>query len=126
MTADDWQTSPDPAALLTWLEARLRTDQRKLRLFVCAACRLAWPRLRPAVRRLVEAAEEAADRLRTEGRSWANNSRFHDVLLSLREPLGDVEEEARALACWAQHGVSRARDCAVAARALCPPATPAR
>ena len=53
MTEDDWRTSADPAALLGWLKAQLRTDQRKLRLFICAACRLAWPQLRPAVRRLI-------------------------------------------------------------------------
>src|SRR5579872_4443953 len=55
MTEAEWLASSDPAAMLRW---RIRkpdphdpvwwpepTSDRKLRLFACAACRLAWPRL---------------------------------------------------------------------------------
>jgi hypothetical protein len=55
MTEHDWLTSTDPAAMLRWLTAQYQPDpklglyggtpiatDRKLRLFACACCRLAW------------------------------------------------------------------------------------
>ena len=50
MTEDEWRSTADPAAMLAWLERRLLADQRKLRLFVCGSCRLAWAELRPVKR----------------------------------------------------------------------------
>ncbi|MFO0929963.1 MAG: hypothetical protein U0736_23560 [Gemmataceae bacterium] len=125
MTEEEWQSATDPAGLLDWLERGFRCDGRKRRLFVAAACRLAWTGLRPDVQRLVEAAEDVADappfaRVRLAG------SDFYDALLALRhERLSGLEEEVRGLACWAFHGVGPAVTVAAAVRGLCPPVTPA-
>lgn len=125
MTEDEWLSDADPVRVLDWLEGRMLTSRRKLQLFVCAACRQVWAELRPSVRQLVEAAEEAADADPRERRYGPRSSRFHDGLLTLwRETLGNLEEEVRSLTSWVMHGVSRGRDCATAVRALCPPATP--
>jgi hypothetical protein len=124
MTEEEWRSSADPAAMLSWLERRMLTDQRRLRLFVCGCCRLAWPALQPAVRALVEAAEDAADRGPLDRPNFPPLcSRSHDALLELhRLRLSELEEEVRSLATRALAGADK--KCAVRARALCPPATP--
>lgn len=126
MTEDEWLAGSDPARMLVWLDQQLYFDGRRRGLFVCAACRLAWPHLQPPVQRLLEAAEDIAELGATERRVGPAVSRFHDVLLALQhEALSELEEEVRALSCWTFHGVGQASAVAVAVRALCPPATPA-
>jgi hypothetical protein len=124
MTEEEWRSSADPAAMLAWLERRLLADQRRQRLFVCACCRQAWPSLQPAVRAMVEAAEDAADREPLERPNAAPVcSRFYDALLELhRLRLSELEEEVRALAARAMVGVEKKSASRV--RSLCPPATP--
>ncbi len=124
MTEEEWCSSGDPAAMLAWLERRLLANQRKLRLFVCACCRQAWDQLRPALRDMVEVAEEAAD-LDPWYRpaSAALNSRFYGALIELHQtPLGELEEEIRSLAARVVFGVEKKS--ASRTRALCPPSTP--
>lgn len=133
MTEQQWQTSTDPVAMLAWLGSQQRTTRRKLRLFVCAACRMTWPHLGPAVRRLIEVAEdEAGADSRAHPRSSLLGSRFHDAVLSLYgelsrcgERLGELEEAVRSVMMGWEPSLGRSEEGAVVVRALCPPATPA-
>jgi hypothetical protein len=62
MTEADWLACADPRPMLHFL--RWRADDRKLRLFACACCRLVWEHL-PGMhcRRAVELGERYADDL---------------------------------------------------------------
>jgi hypothetical protein len=124
MSEEDWLDQSDPVALMTWLDRQMKTTQRKLQLFVCAACRQIQREIRPAVHRLIDAAERAAEQpFRPRGPTMHSSS-YHDALLSLwRETLTELEAEVRTLTSWVMHGVSRGRDAAIAVRALCPPAS---
>lgn len=127
MTEDEWIAGDAPEALLARLDGTLFATQRKMRLFVLAACRQVQAKLREPFVRLIAAAEEAAERniLLTPGPTPAR-SRFHDALMTIRhyDPT-EIEGEVQSLAGWAYHGVARASTCAGAVRGLCPPATPA-
>jgi hypothetical protein len=113
--------------MLGWLQARLLTGQRRLRLFLCACCRLAWPELHPSLQQLIEAAEDEVERWPPGRRGWPSCSRTHDVLLALHgEHLSELEEEVRLLALQVLFGAGKLGDCVTAVRSLCPPATPAR
>jgi hypothetical protein len=125
MTELDWQRCEDASVLLAWLESQLLVDSRKLRLFVAGACLLARQHLHPGVVHLLELVEAEVCAGRSQpGRPMGCSSAFHDALLALRhESLSSLDEEARSLACWILHGVSKANHCAAAVRYLCPPLT---
>jgi hypothetical protein len=79
----EWLACPDPLTLLQYKPAR--ATNRKLRLFVCACCRLVWDKLpdwgsRPAV----EVAERFADGLATR----AELTRAHRWALDVARPDG--------------------------------------
>src|SRR5262245_38150626 len=91
MTEDEWNRAADTTLVLTWLESQLLTSQRKLRLFVLAACRQVESELREPFHRLLQAAEDAAEHhpllLCTAFYNQVRpaQSRFHDALLAIRE-----------------------------------------
>jgi uncharacterized protein (TIGR02996 family) len=59
MSAESWQSSADPAALLDAVAAR--ASERKLRLLACACARLVWDGLDERARLAVETAEAFAE-----------------------------------------------------------------
>ena len=59
MTGADWLACADPEPMLSFL--RGKASERKVRLFVCALARRAWPALSEDGRRAVEVAERLAD-----------------------------------------------------------------
>src|SRR5262249_263628 len=61
MTPDDWDNSYRPQAMLEALPRRDEVSDRRLRLFACACCRLAWHLLPGLPRRLVALVERHAD-----------------------------------------------------------------
>jgi hypothetical protein len=70
MTEAEWLTSTDPHELLGFVQDR--AGERPLRLFACACCRHAWPRLcDERSLRAVEAAERYADGLAGTADLWA-------------------------------------------------------
>jgi hypothetical protein len=64
MTEIEWQRSPDPWPMLTFVSER--ASERKLWLFVCACCRFVWHLLPPGCRQAVDLVEEFADGEATE------------------------------------------------------------
>lgn len=82
----DWLASEDPVEMLTHLRpsgqsgTASRISDRKLRLFVCACCRLVWPLLTDQrSRRAVEVAERFADGEAT----WEERFRAWDSAVSV-------------------------------------------
>ena len=88
MTETEWLDCPDARGMLEyqyrqaiaekpallvglpfWLKGRPNgiVSDRKLRLFACACCRCAWDNLDDDTRRVIEVAEEAADRRVSRG-----------------------------------------------------------
>jgi len=60
MTEDEWLASSYPIRMLEFL--RSTASKRKLQLFVCAACRRFWPKLKATgLRNAVEISERYAD-----------------------------------------------------------------
>jgi hypothetical protein len=66
MTEPEWLTCPEPREMLVLLREAGRANDRKLRLFAAACCRLVWPLLADEGSwTAVEAAERYADGLAT-------------------------------------------------------------
>lgn len=95
MTDADWLASNDLALMLRFI--RLRLDDRKLRLFACACCRLVWDSLpHDACRRAVELGEAYADdRLDDAERESARRelNRILEGERGLRGRLGQASEQ---------------------------------
>jgi hypothetical protein len=69
-----WLATDNPFGMLGFLGAQAQPSGRKLRLFACACCRLAWPALNdPRSRAAVEVAERFVDGLANHeevSRAW--------------------------------------------------------
>jgi hypothetical protein len=76
VTDAEWQASTDSVAMLQAVCGR--ATERKLRLFACALGRLVWDRLPDGLlREVVEAGEQAADRLITDDNRQAYIDRLY-------------------------------------------------
>jgi hypothetical protein len=119
MTEQGFLTGTDPLPLLEYLQPA--ATERKLRLFACACCRLAWPRMQDErCRQAVETAERYADGLagprqlaavrlsavrvaREQGEEswaayWAANNRIEGTIENVLLVLSEGTERAAAQA----------------------------
>lgn len=79
------------------LEGRRALNERKLRLFGCACCRLLWPNLtHPSSRAAVEAAERYADGANTEDELIAAGEAAEGILPKGRIVVPHAEDPRRA------------------------------
>jgi hypothetical protein len=111
-----WDTCTDPALMLEFLRTSGKASKRKMLLFACACCRLAWSWLiaLPVARDAVDVAEQDADGMARWWKRWKavynitdtpkliRRSRAASVLtaalLTVRRWGGNPTEEAEAVA----------------------------
>jgi hypothetical protein len=115
MDAAEWLTSTNLRPMLGWLDANRWTTRRKLRLFVCACCRLLWDQIEDArCKAAVEAAERCAD---GEDRGQ-ELFRLAEEVQSVPRPHPEINDPVAiahavaATAYWTEWAMPRAADCA--------------
>ncbi len=120
MSEDEWLGSRAPGVMVAWLEKQMRASRRKMRLFLCGCCRLRCAELQPAVREVLEAAEQAVEHAYYPPMAPAHR-RFYDALLAARgAPLSDLDHAVTRLAAWAVHGSGQPAECVGRLAALGP------
>src|SRR5262249_13231097 len=103
MTETEWQACEDVGDMLDLLRSRGLGSERKLRLFCCACCRLAWSQLPGRVRQSVEVAERFADGLADERGLQSALGSIRGLRRKLRKQQGliHVSQLAMNAASWA-------------------------
>jgi hypothetical protein len=93
MTEKEWLSSVDPEAMLEWLEHEGKCDERKVRLYCCACCRVVWDRMKEKARHAVEVAERFADGKATFSELQAARTGLTTAARAGVDPLGSLQAE---------------------------------
>src|SRR5271170_875701 len=97
MTEVEWLQATDPQWMLTFLQEKGKTSERKLRLFAAACCRRAWHLLDADGRAVVEVSEPFADRTATQT----------ELMAAVWASRGFLDIDARAAVDYAAGGAWR-------------------